>query len=47
MKYKNSPYYRGPLIWDTLPVAIRCYLNITDYKNSLKMIFCKYNSILT
>ena len=44
MKYKNSPNYKGSLLWDTLPATTRCYLNITDYKDSLKVIFSKYNS---
>ena len=36
VKYKNSPYYRGSLLWDDRAVETKCCLNIIDYNNSLK-----------
>ena len=46
VKYKNSPYYKGSLLWDTLPVETRQCLNIIDFRNSLKRIYRSYNSII-
>ena len=46
VKYKNSPYYEGSLLWDTLPVATRQCLNSIDFRNSLKCIYHSYNSII-
>ena len=43
IKYKNSSYYKGSLLWDTLPVMTRNCLNVKDYLNSLKRIYSKYN----
>ena len=43
VKYKNSPYYKGSLSWETLPVVTRCCQNIIDYKNSLKRIYTRYD----
>ena len=46
VKYKNSPYYKGSLLWDSLPIATRRCLNIMDYKKSLKMLYRNYNDII-
>ena len=40
VKYKNSPYYKGSLLWDTLPVDTR--RSILDFKKSIKQIYSKY-----
>ena len=32
MKYKNSPYYKGSLLWDALPNEVKRSANIKDYK---------------
>ena len=34
VKYKNSSYYKGSFLWDTLPASTRLCLNITDFRNS-------------
>ena len=44
VKYKNSSYYKGSLLWDTLPASTRLCLDITDFRNSLKRIYSNYNS---
>ena len=44
VKYKNSPYYKGSLLWDTLPASARLSLNIMDFKKSLKIVFRKCHS---
>ena len=42
VKYKNSPYFKGSHIWDTLPrEAIDCD-NIFEFKKCIKKIYCKY-----
>ena len=46
VKYKNSSYFKGSLLWDTLPVQTRSCLNITDFRNSLRRLYPKYNSII-
>ena len=43
VKYSNSPYYKGSLLWHGLPDITKCCLNITDYNNSLKRIYNKYS----
>ena len=43
IKYKNSPYYKGSLLWDTLPIPTRLCLNITDFRNCLRRIYHRYN----
>ena len=36
VKYKNSPYYKGSTIWDTLPRAIVDCDNVFEFKKSVK-----------
>ena len=43
IKYKNSSYFKGSLLWDMLPVMTRNCLNVSDYLNSLKRTYSKYN----
>ena len=43
VKYKNSPYYKGSLLWDSLPVMTRRGLNIKEYKKSINRIYHRYN----
>ena len=38
VKYKNSPYYKGSLLCDNLPVLVKRSLNIIDSKNFIKHI---------
>ena len=44
MKYRNSPYYKGAVLWDELPVSTRTCNSLLDFKKHLKMIYAKYNS---
>ena len=43
VKYKNSPYYKGSLIWDTLQILMRRLDNIQDFKMELLTIFQHYD----
>ena len=45
MKYKNSPYYTGSLLWDNLPVDTKRCMNIIDLKKSINQIYSKYNDV--
>ena len=45
VKYKNSSYYKGSLLWDTLPVDTRRCMNILDLKKSIKQIYSKYDDV--
>ena len=42
VKYKNSPYYMGSVLWDNLLILKRQCLNTLDYRKYLKRIYCKY-----
>ena len=44
-KYKNSPYYKGAILWDGLPVHVRNCTSLLEFKKYLKVIYRKYNSI--
>ena len=43
VKYWNSPYYKGSLLWDTLPMDTRRMDNILDFKKSLSRIYHQYD----
>ena len=43
IKYKHSPYYKGSLLWDNLPVTVKGCLDIKEYKNCINRIYRKYN----
>ena len=38
-KYKNSPYFKGPVLWDTLPNDAISILTLVTFKDKLKTIF--------
>ena len=46
VKYRNSPFYKGALLWDTLPICVRQCLTVSDFKKSLKNIYSSYNDKL-
>ena len=43
VKYKNSPYYKGSLIWDTLPPVAKQCTTISEFKKCLKTVYNAYN----
>ena len=45
VKYRNSPYYKGSLLWDTLSDMTKRCLNILDFKKSLNQIYSKYEDV--
>ena len=43
MKYKNSPYYKGSLIWDELPHDVRRAEILVDFKKLLSKHYVRYD----
>ena len=46
IKYKNSPYYKGPLLWDKLSVTVKRCINLKEYRNCINRLYRKYNDNL-
>ena len=42
VKYKNSPFYKGVELWDSLPLPIIDCGNIFDFKAALKKVMGPY-----
>ena len=38
IKYRNSPYYKGSLLWDDLPIAFRSCRTLLEFKKCLSRI---------
>ena len=45
-KYKNSPFYKGALIWDSLHVDIRRSVNLNEFRKALKLVYHEYNDVM-
>ena len=46
VKYKNSPYYKGSLIWDTLPNDVKRSSSIAEFRKALSRIYVRYDPLL-
>ena len=44
LKYKKSPYYKGSLLWDNLPVTVRNSVNLLEFKKRLKNVFNTFDN---
>ena len=42
-KYKNSPFYKGALLWDTLPLDARQCVQLSVFKKLLRGVYQEYN----
>ena len=42
VKYKNSPYYKGLIIWDSLPIKARSE-NVMEIRKALLRIYLHYD----
>ena len=42
-KYKNSPYYKGAFLWDSLPISVRQSVSLSEFKGGLKRVYHEYN----
>ena len=43
VKYRNSPFYKGALLWDTLPLHMKQCMSLLEFKKPLKDIYTRYN----
>ena len=39
IKYKNSPYYKGAVLWDNLPLVARNSVNLKESKSHLNNVY--------
>ena len=46
VKYKNSPYYKGALLWDELPELIRNSNTLLEFKGCLKALNRNYDNTI-
>ena len=42
-KYKNSPFYKGVVLWDGLPVSARQCMTLVAFKKELNRVYSEYN----
>ena len=47
VKYRNSPYYKGSLLWDSLPPGIKENITLLDFKKSLRIVYQTYNNVMS
>ena len=47
IKYKNSPYYKGALLWDALPVKAKNSKTLLGFKKHVKSMYMTYDDIIT
>ena len=43
-KYKNSPYYKGALLWDKLPVVVKNSTHLLEFKKHLKTVYRNFDN---
>ena len=46
-KYRNSPYYKGALLWETLPMTTKRCTTMLEFKKSIRNEFKKYDDIIS
>ena len=46
-KYKNSPFYKGALLWDKLPVSAKQCVTLIEFKKSLNCVYREYNELMS
>ena len=47
VKYKNSPYYKGSLLWDALPPIVCNCQTLVEFKKHLRTIYKEYTDVMT
>ena len=47
IKYKNSPYYKGALLWDSLPIETRNSICLSDFKRLLNTTYKTFDNRIT
>ena len=46
-KYKNSPFYKGALLWDTLPIDAKQCVRLPVFKKLLRGVYQEYNDYMS
>ena len=46
-KYKNSPFYKGALLWDKLPVSAKQCVTLIEFKKGLSRVYREYNALMS
>ena len=46
IKYKNSPYYKGAILWDGLPNLVKNSQTLLDFKKNLNVVYRKYDDTM-
>ena len=46
-KYKNSPFYKGALLWDKLPVSAKQCVTLIEFKKSLNCVYHECNELMS
>ena len=46
-KYKNSPFYKGAVLWDKLPLCVRQCVTHPASKMALNRVYNEYNEIMS
>ena len=45
-KYKGSPYFKGTILWDSLPADVILLSTLNEFKARIKRIFAPFNESL-
>ena len=47
LKYKNSPYYKGAILWDGLPNDAKNCQTLLEFKKQLNTLYRIYDDTMT
>ena len=47
VKYKNSPFFKGTLLWDTLLRQMKQCMSLIEFKKSLSGVYLRYDDKMT
>ena len=45
-KYKNSPFYKGALLWDMLPLDAKQCMSLKEFKKILSNVYSRYEDTM-
>ena len=46
-KYQNSPFYKGTVSWDKLPINARQFILHTEFKKLLTHVYREYSDVMS
>ena len=47
IQFKNSPYYKGAILWDGLPLIVKNSADLLEFKKHLKGMYNKFDNKIT